>query len=108
MTTATAIQDKVLLTVKAAEDGVLAATRSWAERMQPLTKRMPQRPASLPSASESAQRWFSVQEKVLANVKEFSTNFFDALSATAAEPGNVVPATATVASQRARTPRPRS
>jgi hypothetical protein len=79
-TTTASIQDKLLEAMKTTQDRVVTATKSVAERIEPVTKRVPAPPSWVSSPADSLERWFASQEKLLANMKEFSSKLVGAVN----------------------------
>ncbi len=82
LNTASAVETNVLDTMTMVEDAVLRSTRALVEGIEP-AKWMPLRPASslLPTAPETVEHTFAFVDRVVANVRQFTTEFVDLLPA---------------------------
>ena len=79
--TASAMETNVLDTMKMAEDAVLHLTRTMVHGLEPVTKRMPERPVNSlwPAPDEVVDHSFEFVDKVVANLRAFSKEFVELL-----------------------------
>ena len=72
LTTATAMEDNVLDTMKMAEDAVVHTAHTFAEGFKPLRKYLPEPPVSelVPAPAEIVEHTFGFIDRLTANLRE--------------------------------------
>jgi hypothetical protein len=88
LTTATAVEDSCFDVVIKVEDAVLHAARTFAEGFEPMAKRLPERPTDslLPAPAEIVTHTFDLLDRLVANLRDFSSQLVGVVSTTAEAP----------------------
>ena len=102
--TLTEIEDQFFTTVRRGQDAIVDSVQALADRFAPYAAKLPEAPwaGRVPSATEVAERAFSLYEKVVSEQKDFAERLLDAAAPLFAEASSTKPVVKAKATAKAK------